>query len=87
MGALTTDLAGLAFATVDAWIARVAARVELAAADIAAAAVYLRRLDMTLRTPDALHIALTQRLGCELLTFDTTMTASARALGARVADA
>jgi predicted nucleic acid-binding protein len=84
-GDTTAYQARLAFATFDAWIARVAARVEMVAADIAAAATYLRRLDLTLRTPDALHIALTQRLGCELLTFDARMAASARMLGARVA--
>ena len=79
-------MARAALATFDAWTARVATRVELISADIAAATAYLRRLDLTLRTPDALHIALAQRLGGELLTFDAKMATSARTLGARVAD-
>lgn len=41
---------------------------------------------LTLRTPDALHIALAQRLDCELLTFDLKMTAAARALGTRIVE-
>lgn len=41
---------------------------------------------LILRTTDALHIALAQRLDCELLTFDLKMAAAARALGARVAE-
>lgn len=41
---------------------------------------------LTLRIPDALHIALVQRLDCELLTFDLKMTAAARALGTRIVE-
>jgi len=37
-------------------------------ADVAAAAAFLRRLDLTLRTPDAPHIAIAQRIRAELLT-------------------
>ena len=85
-GELTSETARVALATFDAWTARVAGRVELISADIAAATAFLRRLDLTLRTPDALHIALAQRLGSELLTFDARMATSARTLGARVAD-
>lgn len=85
-GGLSGELARHAFRTLDAWVARVATRVELVAADISAAIVFLRRLDLNLRTPDALHIAVAQRLGCELLTFDVKMAASARTLGARLVD-
>lgn len=70
-----------AFANFDAWLGRGATRIETNAADIAAAERYLRRLDLTLRTPDALNIATAERLGTELATFDTKMAAAARALG------
>jgi predicted nucleic acid-binding protein len=40
-----------------------------------------RRLDLPLRTPDALNIAIAQRVGADLVTFDDRMVASARALG------
>ena len=52
--------------------------------DLAAATMFLRRLDLPLRTPDALHIAIAQRLGATLVTFDRQMAASAHALGTAV---
>lgn len=82
---MTADSAWHALSTFDAWTARAASRVDLAPCDIATASAYLRRLDLPLRTPDAIHIAMAQRLDCELLTFDAQMSASARALGTRVA--
>ena len=41
-------------------------------------------LDLPLRTPDALNIAIAQRVGADLLTFDHKMAASARSLGTTV---
>lgn len=81
MGELSADEARIAFANFDAWNARAATRAETAPADMAAAAAFLRRLDLTLRTPDALNIAIAQRLGAALATFDIKMAASAAALG------
>jgi predicted nucleic acid-binding protein len=37
-----------------------------------------------LRAPDALNIAITQRCGARLLTFDAKMARSARSLGVNV---
>jgi uncharacterized protein len=51
---------------------------------IAVATTFLRRLDLPLKTPDAIHIAIAQRLGATLVTFDRQMAASARALGTPV---
>ena len=82
---MTADIARHALSTFDAWTERAASRVDLAPGDIATASAFLRRLDLPLRTPDAIHIAMVQRLDCELLTFDAQMSASARALGTRVA--
>ncbi len=82
---ITADEARLAFANFDIWAARATWRVETAAADVKAAEAFLRRLDLTLRTPDALNIAITQRVGATLGTFDEKMAGSARALGASVA--
>ena len=83
-GELGADDARAVFATFDAWTARAAGRAETDAAAVAAAGAFLRRLDLTLRTPDALHIAIAQRVTAELLTFDRKMAASARALGTAV---
>ena len=65
-------------------MAREAQRVESSAGDVAAADTYLRRLDLTLLTPDALHIAIAGRIGATLVTFDRAMAASARVLGMAV---
>jgi predicted nucleic acid-binding protein len=54
-------------------------------ADIDAANRILRRLDVNLRTPDAIHIVIARRLQATLVTFDRIMAASARALGIGVA--
>ena len=82
---LSADEARGVFSTFDAWTSRAAARVEITASDVASAAAVLRRLDLTLRTPDALNIAIAQRLDADLFTFDRRMAASARVLGTRVA--
>lgn len=69
----------------DAWAARFARWERIEASDIASATAFLRRLDLPLRTPDALNIAIAQRLGATLVTFDHKMAAAARALGMAVA--
>lgn len=86
-GELTLDDARHVFSTLDAWLARATRRIEMTAADVTAAAAFLRRLDLTLRTPDALHIAIVERTGTTLMTFDTKMADSARILGTKLADA
>ena len=62
-----------------------AGQIEIKAADIRLATAYVRRLDLTLKAPDAIHIAAAYRLGAELATFDTRMAASASILGVAVA--
>jgi uncharacterized protein len=84
-GDLTREDGQLAFLNFDTWIARSAHRQEITTADIGAADRILRRLDINLRTPDAIHIAITQRVGATLVTFDNGMAAAARALGMAVA--
>jgi uncharacterized protein len=69
----------------DIWVARSASRVEISPADVALATSFLRRLDLPLRTPDALHIAIAQRIEAMLVTFDERMAMSALALGMAVA--
>lgn len=84
MRQFATDEARTALSNLDTWVARSAARVEISPGDVAAATTFLRRLDLTLRTPDALHIAIAQRINATLVTFDRQMAASARALGMAV---
>ncbi|WP_119422650.1 type II toxin-antitoxin system VapC family toxin [Desertibaculum subflavum] len=87
MAELSADDARIAFANFDAWSARAATRADMATADVAAASAFLRRLDLTLRTPDAINIAIAQRLGARLATFDLKMAVSATALGVGLATA
>jgi uncharacterized protein len=54
---------------------------EIRPADLVMAARFLRRLDLNLRTPDALNIAVAQRLGIAIATFDQRMAVAARQLG------
>lgn len=80
-GELTADEAHAAFVDFDIWAPRSARRIETESVDVAQATTYVRRLDLRLRTPDALHIALAQRARASLATFDGRMATAARALG------
>ncbi|MGH7094089.1 MAG: type II toxin-antitoxin system VapC family toxin [Stellaceae bacterium] len=71
----------------DQWCARSALWVTVDSTDIAAATGFLRRFDLMLLSPDAIHIAAAKRLGARLVTFDRRMAAAAGALGVAVAEA
>jgi len=70
----------------DRWAQTAAIEIEISAADIALSTSFLRRLDLPLRTPDAIHIAAALRLEAGLATLDRRTAANARALGLEVAD-
>jgi predicted nucleic acid-binding protein len=78
---LTPDLALEAFTKFDLWRAAETKTVDLQSRDIAAATSFIRRLDLTLRAPDAMHLAMAQRIGAELATFDKKLADSALILG------
>lgn len=84
MGALTALEAVGMFADFDAWAGQIATRAETTTVDVNAAIGLIRRLAFTLRTPDALNIAIAQRIGASLATFDSRMAESATALGLEV---
>ena len=71
----------------DLWRNRRARRAKIEADDIAHAEMHVRIFNLNLRGPDAIHIAITQRLGATLVTFDKRMAAAARVLGVTVAGA
>ncbi len=85
MREVTVDDARSDLSAFDSWAARSVQSIEVTAADVAIATTFLRRLDLTLRTPDAIHLAIAQRIGATLVTFDQRMAMSARALGMAVA--
>jgi predicted nucleic acid-binding protein len=68
----------------DIWMARDARRIQTESADIAGADAFVRRLDLPLRVPDALHLAIAQRISATLVTFDAQMATNARTLGIAV---
>ncbi|MBL8551147.1 MAG: type II toxin-antitoxin system VapC family toxin [Hyphomonadaceae bacterium] len=78
------DVAHAALASFDAWMSANAEAVELAPSDVAATARMLRRLELNLRTPDAVHLAIVRRIGAALLTLDKDMKAFARSAGVQV---
>jgi hypothetical protein len=84
-GDFTIEQARTALASFDGWVAGAAHLIEVLPVDMALAAGFLRRLP--LRTPDAIHIAMTQRIGASLVTFDRRLAAAAQALGVPVAEA
>jgi predicted nucleic acid-binding protein len=85
MREISKSIARALFAALDVWILRSTERAETTTEDVAAAALALRRLDLPLRTADAINIAISQRIGATLMTFDEKMAAAARALGVGVA--
>ncbi len=85
-GAIIKQHALDALAALDQWLLRVL-RVELEAGDVSRADAVLRRLDLPLMAPEAIHIAIAQRVGARLVTFDQRMAAAARSLGLAVAGA
>jgi uncharacterized protein len=81
---LTAEEALAAFSNFHSWCARYPQQVEIDSMDVLGASSLMRRLDLSLRTPDAIHIALVQRIGCKLMTFDLAMASAARVLGLEI---
>lgn len=84
---LTPSAARLAFSTFDSWCDLYAVSARTLASDVEDAKRFIRRLDLPLRTPDAINLAIARRLELELATFDRQMAVSARRLGISIAKA
>lgn len=81
------DEARIVFSNFDTWTAQTAQRAHISSADISVAEVLLRRVELALRTPDAINIAMAQRMQATLVTFDKKMAAAARSIGNVIAKA
>ena len=68
----------------DVWRAAITRPAEIHAVDVRLAGAYVRRFDLALRAPDALHLAIARRLDVALVTLDRRMAAAARELGVAV---
>ena len=82
---LNQDQASAAFSAFDTWSGIRGQRAETKSADVANAEALLRCLDLSLRTSDALNIAIAQRIKASLATFDIRMAQSAEVLGLEIA--
>lgn len=65
----------------DVWRASATADYEFRSADIRLANVFVRRFDLMLRAPDALHAAACQNASLLLVTMDQRLARAAEALG------
>ena len=65
----------------DSWREAAIQTVALEPADFRLANVYVRRFDLKLRAPDALHVAICFRHGLTLVTLDRRLVAAAQSLG------
>lgn len=81
IGEFTASRAAHALNVSDSWLAASAERLELDPVDIRVATTFVRRFELCLRAPDALHLAICRRLGLPLLTFDRNQAVAAVALG------
>jgi predicted nucleic acid-binding protein len=68
----------------DVWRGAMTLAAEIHAADVRLADAYVRRFDLGLRTPDALHLAIARRLDATLVTLDPRLAIAARELGVAV---
>jgi uncharacterized protein len=68
----------------DAWRAAMTTPADIHTADARLAYIYVRRFDLALGAPDALHLAVSHRLGATLVTLDRRMATAARELGVAV---
>ena len=67
------------------WRAAASSTADVHAADIRLAYAYVRRFDLMLRAPDALHLAIARRLDATLATLNRRLANAARDLGIAVA--
>ncbi|WP_419317655.1 type II toxin-antitoxin system VapC family toxin [Caulobacter sp. ErkDOM-E] len=82
-GLLDQDDASRRLSDFDAWRAASAHDLDLQASDVRLANVFVRRFDLMLRAPDALHAAACRREDHLLVTLDKRLALAALELGVR----
>jgi predicted nucleic acid-binding protein len=87
MDLVPADEARAIFNRFDAWLARSTQAAYVTGIDVQTAATIIRRLDLNIRAPDAINLAIALRLAASVATFDRRMAHNARALGITVAAA
>jgi len=84
MRLLTEEEGSARLADFDAWRAAASSVADMHAADARLGYVYVRRFDLALRAPDAVHLAIARRLDATLVTLDRRLAAAGRELGIAV---
>jgi len=84
MGFLAPEAAQAHLHAFDAWRAAGTSDLDWRPADVRLASVFVRRFDLGLRAPDALHAAMCHRNDHTLVTLDRRLADAADALGVRV---
>lgn len=84
IGELTAGGASARLADFDAWRAAATSDIDVQASDIRLANVFVRRFELMMRAPDALHAAICARGGDHLITLDRRLAQAARELGVTV---
>jgi hypothetical protein len=84
MHELAPEAAQLALSYFDDWRPAETRTIEIDDFDIVTAGELVRRFELKLRTPDALHLAICLRIEAQLVTHDTGLAEAARACGAVV---
>ncbi|MBV8938152.1 MAG: type II toxin-antitoxin system VapC family toxin [Alphaproteobacteria bacterium] len=84
MRLLTEEEGSIRLADFDAWRAAATSAADVHAADARLAYIYVRRFDLGLRAPDALHLAIARRLDATLVTLDRRLAIAANQLGVAV---
>lgn len=82
-GVLDQDDALARLADFDAWRATATVEFDLQASDIRLANIFVRRFDLMLRAPDAVHAAVCRRADFLLVTLDHRLNLAATELGVR----
>ena len=81
VGTVLAAEAAARLADFDAWRAAATDTVDLQASDARLANILVRRFDLMLRAPDALHAAICRRTGNVLVTLDRRLARAAAELG------
>jgi predicted nucleic acid-binding protein len=84
MGALDRATGDRHVADFDIWRTSFTIPAEILPVDLSVANGFVRRFELGLRAPDALHAAICRRADHDLVTLDRRLAAAASALGVRV---
>lgn len=81
---LTAAEAAARLSDFEAWRAATSLPVEVHPADVRLAYAYVRRFELMLRAPDALHLAIARRIDATLATLDGRLARAGEELGVNV---